>query len=40
MRQPIVTPRGGGYGNNYYGRGSYGGYSEAARGLQCPAWKL
>jgi len=37
MRQPIVTPRGGGsYGNSGYGRGSYGGYSQPRGGYNAP----
>lgn len=37
MRQPIVTPRGGGsYGNSGYGRGSYGGYSQPRGGYSAP----
>ncbi|HEX4003391.1 MAG TPA: DUF6600 domain-containing protein [Candidatus Acidoferrales bacterium] len=33
MRQPIVTPRGGGYGNDSYGRGGYG---ESRGGYSAP----
>ncbi|MGA9630035.1 MAG: FecR family protein, partial [Candidatus Acidiferrales bacterium] len=36
MRQPIVTPRGGGYGNNSYGRGGNGGYGESRGGYSAP----
>ena len=37
MRQPIVTPRGGGnYGNGGYGRGSYGGYSQPRGNYSAP----
>jgi hypothetical protein len=37
MRQPIVTPRGGGsYGNSEYGRGSYGGYSQPRGNYSAP----
>jgi FecR protein len=36
MRQPIVTPRGGGYGNSSYGRGSYGGYSQPRGSYSAP----
>jgi hypothetical protein len=36
MRQPIVTPRGGGYGNSTYGRGPYGGYSQPRGAYSAP----
>ncbi len=36
MRQPIVTPRGGGYGSSEYGRGSYGGYSQPRGAYSAP----
>ena len=36
MRQPIVTPRGGGYGNESYGRGGNGGYGQSRGGYSAP----